>query len=139
MRIIKFIAAGLFCAGLVLSGGCPDMNIPGGASTSSTAPMVPPDTNQCHSGCEALARLTGRDGKPGCEESRPLELPGGGSMTCEQWCTGEQKLGRELSPSCWKNVTKCQDVETVRKQSQPCTDAGVPVNKIPVPPSTSKH
>ncbi len=77
-------------------------------------PQIPEDTDFCKSGCEYLMTLPGRDGKPGCEEARPLVLEDGATVSCEQFCTETQKNGRSLCPSRWKEVKECDDIEKFR-------------------------
>lgn len=83
-------------------------------------PQPPPDTDYCKPGCEHLQQLTGRDGRPGCEEARVLELPGGEIVTCQEFCENTQKAGHFLYPSCWVKVNKCDEIEQYRKRSMPC-------------------
>jgi hypothetical protein len=76
-------------------------------------PHIPDDTASCAPGCQHLMTLPGQDGKAGCLEARPLELPDGGTESCESYCVNRQNSGRYLHPSCWVTITKCADIEPV--------------------------
>lgn len=84
-------------------------------------PEIPTDTDYCKTGCEYLLTLPGRDGHPGCEEARVLELPSGDILTCEQFCVDTQNRGRSLCPSRWKEAKTCEDIEPLRLQCTPGT------------------
>ena len=84
------------------------------AETIRPKPIEPNDTDWCTAGCEYLSTLPGQDGNLGCLESRPLNLPDGGVVSCQQFCEETQKKGRALSPKCWvEEVKKCSDIEPV--------------------------
>jgi len=94
-------------------------------------PVVPSDYGYCHSGCEAAKKIVGRDGKMGCEESRDLvihtKLDGGvdagfsiKTVTCEQWCNEEEQKGVNLQPSCWTQITSCDQIDEFRKSRFNC-------------------
>lgn len=97
-----------------LTFACAEPQIP------NVSPIVPTDTNYCSSGCEHLQSLTGRDGKLSCEESRPLHMPSGEVISCERFCKETQDAGRNLYPSCWLEVTSCDQIEVFRLRSRPC-------------------
>lgn len=107
MKSIKLIAliVSIFNLILVIGMGC--AGVP-----PAPNPVIPTDTYACKAGCDHLLTLTGRDGHPGCEEARVLELPNGDIKTCEQFCTETQNNGRSIHPSCWVTLTKCNDIET---------------------------
>ena len=121
---IKVIVAAVFVGTLTYTGvGCPGQatkTVSPSASVDGPSPVKPSDTEWCSTGCKYLKMLPGRDGTMGCEESRVLELPNGDILTCEEWCTREQKAGRNLYPSCWPKAKKCSDIEDFRKKSQSC-------------------
>lgn len=77
-------------------------------------PQAPNDTEYCALGCAHLLKLPGRDGNPGCEEARVLELPGGELLTCEQFCVETQDKGRSLCPSKWLEAKSCSEIEELR-------------------------
>lgn len=106
------ILIGLF----VLVIGCPrtDIVVP--------APVVPPDIVWCEPGCKHLQSLTGRDGHPGCEEGRSIDLVGGDILTCKEFCERTLKEGRNLYPSCFVKVNKCEEIEEYRKLDKPCSE-----------------
>ena len=81
-------------------------------------PQEPTDTEYCGIACTHLLSLEGRDGNPGCEEARVLELPDGDILTCEQFCIDTQKRGRSLCPSKWMEAKECEDVEELRLQCE---------------------
>lgn len=89
-------------------------------TTHGVTPITPTDTNYCELGCQHLQTLTGKDGKPVCEEARPLHLPNGNTVSCTQFCIETQNAGRNLYPSCWVEVKNCSEIETFRLQSKPC-------------------
>lgn len=98
---------------LLIFVGCPQQTI-------QPSPRIPLDTDWCKPGCEALLKLPGRDGNPGCEEARPIEMPNGEIVTCEQFCIDTQNAGRNLYPSCFSRVKICDEIEEYRKQPAPC-------------------
>lgn len=83
--------------------GCP--------ATLRPNPVVPTDTDWCGKGCDHLMTLTGRDGQQGCEEARPLNMPDGSVVSCEEFCKETQDNGRSIHPSCWVDVTDCNLIE----------------------------
>lgn len=86
---------------------CPVQEIP--------KPQIPMDTESCEVGCSYLLSLKDeRDGHPGCQEARVLELPDGDILTCKQFCEDTQNRGRSLCPSRWKEAKQCGDVEKIR-------------------------
>lgn len=83
------------------------------------APIEPKDTDWCEAGCKYLDSLPGQDGNLGCLESRPLQLPDGGMVSCKQFCEETQRKGRALSPKCWvEKVKKCEDIEPVCRHNE---------------------
>jgi len=104
----------LFLMLLILIPSCIETQKPG------VSPTVPTDTAFCRPGCEHLQSLTGKDGKLSCEEARPLHMPSGEIISCEKFCQDTQNAGRNLYPSCWLEVTSCDQIETFRLRSGPC-------------------
>lgn len=105
----KILSSILFLAIALILIACPVPVPPG-------EPQAPNDSEYCGLGCAHLLKLEGRDGAPGCEEARVLELPDGDILTCEQFCLDTQKRGRSLCPSSWLKATQCEDVEELRLQ-----------------------
>lgn len=89
-----------------------------------TAPKLsmalPTDTSYCVPGCAHLAALNGKDGQPGCEESRPLHMPNGSTVSCADFCLQTHAAGRDLYPSCWMKVNSCDQIEAYRAKDKPC-------------------
>lgn len=73
-------------------------------------PPVPSQAERdltCVDACKWLQHLPGRDGNPGCEESRSLELEGGEILTCENRC----KING--NPGCWiKYISSCSEIKS---------------------------
>lgn len=90
------------------------INIFVGCVSTIHTPQVPTDTIYCKSGCAHLLTLTGRDGKPGCEEARVIEMPNGEIVTCESFCVEIQNNGKSLCPSGWLDLTNCNQIESSR-------------------------
>lgn len=107
----KILSALVFAAISFVMVGCPQVVKP--------VPVIPTDSGYCESGCRHLATLKGRDGFPGCEESRVLELPDGDILTCTEFCKETQEKGRSLCPSRWMEAKECDDVEEVRLTCNP--------------------
>lgn len=93
-----------------------DPTLPYTDPTAPPDPLPAEDSEWCKSGCEHLAKLTGPDNKPGCFESRPLELPDGSSVSCTQFCQETQNNGRSINPKCWITISKCNDLEPYCRQ-----------------------
>lgn len=77
----------------------------------------------CGMGCFHLQHLIGRDGLPGCEESRSLPGLNGEVITCEQFCRDTENNGRELSPDCWIQVNSCSELDELRKHQNSCVES----------------
>ena len=120
MKIRKVLAAIPLTLFLLFIGADCQPTSPPVNPDANVSPDVPQDTEWCAAGCAALQHLIGRDGKPGCEESRSLGGPNGEIITCEQFCRDSQNAGRNLYPSCWVKAKTCSDIEQFRKRSTPC-------------------
>lgn len=108
----------LFAISLILGMGtigCPVEPI-------TPSPRVPTDADWCAPGCQHLRTLQGRDGQPGCEESRDLIMPSGDAVSCEMFCRDTLHEGRNLFPSCWTLAKECDDIEKYRQQEKSCFD-----------------
>lgn len=69
-------------------------------------PPVPQDTSDCPAACATLQRLH-------CPEGGDVTGPRGEKVSCVDFCTLEQRQNRvELNPSCVKNITACDQLET---------------------------
>jgi hypothetical protein len=97
--------------------GCPTPVVP-----TPPSPEVPSDVDYCESGCKHLQSLAGRDGNPGCEESRSFSIPGGEIITCAEFCRQTLENGRNLYPSCWPKVRQCDEIESYRTRATPCSE-----------------
>lgn len=110
----SFAVLFLFCIILI---GCPPTPLP---KVADPSPVTPTDTSFCQLGCDYLQTLTGRDGKPGCEEARPLVMPDHSIVSCVSFCQETQNNGRNLYPSCWLKVKKCEEIEEYRLKATSC-------------------
>lgn len=77
--------------------GCPH------TYTGPDRPVVPPDTDMCADGCLRLKQLGCPEGA-GSEPSDP--------DSCQKDCEYVQENGVALSPSCWAEMTSCDQLET---------------------------
>lgn len=78
-------------------GGCPH------TYTGPDRPVVPQDTHMCGAGCERLMEL----GCPEAEGSEPED-----PESCRKDCEYVQENGLSVSPSCWAEMTDCDQLET---------------------------
>lgn len=91
MRWWVCVLAGFF---LVLVAGCP---CPPGPH-----PVEPSGTDDCTAACAKMQEL-------GCEEGTDLD----DGTTCVEFCVDTQQSGHALNPTCLKDISSCEDIETV--------------------------
>lgn len=81
--------------------GCP----PPTNDPPAPTPPAPPDTDKCAAACANMTKLK-------CDLAEPITMPGGNTVTCEQFCRDTQNQGVPLNPTCVATVTSCADVDT---------------------------
>jgi len=74
--------------------------------------IVPqPGEDKCISAC-AHMETAGPDGGA-CEESQPIQLKDGGTVTCSEFCRYQHQNGVFWNTECLLTVKTCEEIETV--------------------------